>query len=571
MLSIRDSAVMKSVRFGGPVTDAIKEKDRGHDDNYKLILQKIQNPLTKSEDLIEVLQQFREVVHVIDKSKEDFVVDLTAAKWATREKEVIELYFNVLVDLASANSIHIIQILKCLFKHFIPESIFIKNTTLGTPREEIFELTHATLQKIFTLIPMAISFVMPLLSMKYPFITKDLDDLECNMKNLLRMTKYALSLRKHILELVACKTLKLDLTCTREAIQKKNMDRDEVMFEMDMEKTGDGGFVEKLDALLNIVLQFVQKTCFENGELASIADTIFDEMLYVFCKVILPVHDCSHVQFVIFYMCSFKVDYRRKFSSLLWEIAQDHNSAVLKRQIALCYIASFHARAKFVEVEDVLKIIKSLSQWIHSYISTRELAGCYGNGLHNAYRHGVFYAACQALFYIIIFRVKDIMNLSDGFEAMRKIQIERIITSQMNPLRFCINTVVDLFSSLMREHQIAYCDTIIEKNNRQCLPISGDNATIGTVNPLDSFFPFDPYILKLSAHLFDDIYQQWEGRIPDVDDKCNSDDSDNELMDVTAGSPDLFCDKSQSKSIDDISSKVFGISPGFSLVTPSPY
>lgn len=575
MVSITEPTAMKSVRFSGPVSDAMKEKEQGKDGNYELVLQKIKNPFTKSEDLLDVLQQFREVVHVIDKSKVDFVVGLTAAKWALREKEVIQSYFNVLVNLASANSIHVVLILKCLFKHFVPRYFYSKNDSLLTPRDEIFELTHATFRRIFTLIPMSISLAKPLLSMTYPFMTKDIDDLECNMKNLFKMTEYAPSLRRHILELVVSKTLQIDLICTREAIQEKNTDADEVLFEMDMDKPDKNEFVEKLDSKLNIILQYVQNTCFEDGKLTKIADNIFDDMLYVFRKVILPVHDSSHVQFILFYMCSFKVDYQKKFASLLWEIAIDPNSPVLKRQITLCYIASFHARAKFLKLEDALNAINSLSQWIHSYINDRGLSGGYGDGLHNAYRHGVFYAACQTLFYIIIFRVKEIMNLTDGSETMRKIQIERIITSQLNPLNFCINTVVDLFSSSMRQHQIALCDTIVKKNNRQYLPISGDPATRGSINPLDSFFPFDPYILKLSMHLFKDIYQPWDGPAPNVeesddDDDDNNEDSDDELMELTVGSPDPFSDKNQLKGID-ISSKVFGISPGFSLITASPY
>lgn len=45
-----------------------------------------------------------------------------------------------------------------------------------------------------------------------------------------------------------------------------------------------------------------------------------------------------------------------------------------------------------------------------------------------------------------------------------------------------------------------FCYTIIEKNNRVMLPVvrssSGGDCVTTNTNPLDSFFPFDPYLLK---------------------------------------------------------------------------
>lgn len=51
-----------------------------------------------------------------------------------------------------------------------------------------------------------------------------------------------------------------------------------------------------------------------------------------------------------------------------------------------------------------------------------------------------------------------------------------------------------------RKYQVVFCYTIIERNNRHMLPVvrssaAGDCVTTNT-NPLDSFFPFDPYLLK---------------------------------------------------------------------------
>lgn len=58
----------------------------------------------------------------------------------------------------------------------------------------------------------------------------------------------------------------------------------------------------------------------------------------------------------------------------------------------------------------------------------------------------------------------------------------------------------DVVSCVSRKYQLVFCYTIIERNNRQVLPvvrssIGGDCVSTNT-NPLDSVFPFDPYMLK---------------------------------------------------------------------------
>lgn len=45
-------------------------------------------------------------------------------------------------------------------------------------------------------------------------------------------------------------------------------------------------------------------------------------------------------------------------------------------------------------------------------------------------------------------------------------------------------------------YQLAFCDTIIERNNRCRLPIASQNGARGLVEILEPFFPFDPYLLS---------------------------------------------------------------------------
>lgn len=51
-----------------------------------------------------------------------------------------------------------------------------------------------------------------------------------------------------------------------------------------------------------------------------------------------------------------------------------------------------------------------MADWLHAYVSTSE-TNC-GNA--NPNRHLPFYAICQAIFYIFIYRHQEIARLPDG-------------------------------------------------------------------------------------------------------------------------------------------------------------
>jgi RNA polymerase I-specific transcription initiation factor RRN3 len=50
------------------------------------------------------------------------------------------------------------------------------------------------------------------------------------------------------------------------------------------------------------------------------------------------------------------------------------------------------------------------------------------------------------------------------------------------------------------KYQLVFCYTIIERNSRQMLPVirntAGGDLVQTCTNPLDTFFPFDPCVLK---------------------------------------------------------------------------
>ena len=110
------------------------------------------------------------------------------------------------------------------------------------------------------------------------------------------------------------------------------------------------------------------------------------------------------------------------------------------------------------------------------------------------------------------------------------------VACHLNPLRVCLPTIVTNFSAVAKHFQLAYCDTIIHKNSRLHLPevgaITSHTRDSGSAKPilLDTFFPFDPYMLPNSKHFISKYYREYHGNIEVDNEEDISSDEDEETM-----------------------------------------
>ena len=214
-----------------------------------------------------------------------------------------------------------------------------------------------------------------------------------------------------------------------------------------------------------------------------------------------------------------------------WKTLKNPNKAVILRQASVSYLASFLARAKFVDHDVTREQMKKLSEWILGYIDIQD-----GNHtIAEMKKHGAFYSACQALFYIFIYHYKTIFDMPNGLEFAKSLNFIRIVNSRLNPLKFCMETVVSYFARITRLYEVVFCYSIIERNNRNTLANFTFVTNVTTAeNPLEMFFPFDPYLLTKSACYIEPIYLEWRGRMQD-----DSDDEDDleetETLDLSDG------------------------------------
>ena len=81
-------------------------------------------------------------------------------------------------------------------------------------------------------------------------------------------------------------------------------------------------------------------------------------------------------------------------------------------------------------------------------------------------KHGPFYSACQAIFYVFAFRHSDLTSSKERMKRLQGLSWQTIITSGLNPLRVCLPGIVKNFSNFAKNYQLAYCTSIIQRNNR---------------------------------------------------------------------------------------------------------
>uniref|UniRef100_A0A2K5U646 RRN3 homolog, RNA polymerase I transcription factor n=1 Tax=Macaca fascicularis TaxID=9541 RepID=A0A2K5U646_MACFA len=510
-----NSPPRKTVRFGGTVTEVLLKYKKGETNDFELLKNQLLDP------------------------------DIKRLPWLNRSQTVVEEYLAFLGNLVSAQTVFLRPCLSMIASHFVPPRVIIKEGDVDVSDSEDeddnlpanFDTCHRALQIIARYVPSTPWFLMPILVEKFPFVQKSERTLECYVHNLLRISVYFPTLRHEILELIIEKLLKLDVNASRQDIEDAEetatqtcggTDSTEGLFNMDEDeetehdtKAGPARLdqmvhpvAERLDILMSLVLSYMKDVCYVDGKVDnSKTKDLYRDLINIFDKLLLPTHASCHVQFFMFYLCSFKLGFAEAFLEHLWKKLQDPSNPAIVRQAAGNYIGSFLARAKFIPLITVKSCLDLLVNWLHIYLNNQDSGT---KAFCDVALHGPFYSACQAVFYTFVFRHKQLLsgNLKEGLRYLQSLNFERIVMSQLNPLKVCLPSVVNFFAAITNKYQLVFCYTIIERNNRQMLPVirstAGGDSVQTCTNPLDTFFPFDPCVLKRSKKFIDPIYQIWE-------------------------------------------------------------
>ena len=147
-----------------------------------------------------------------------------------------------------------------------------------------------------------------------------------------------------------------------------------------------------------------------------------------------------------------------------------------------------------------------MSTWLHRYLKFQD-----GSNIQADYhKHGAFYSLCQTFFYTFVYHHQTFVESPKGLLFLKTLDFPRVVLSKLNPLRFCLKSVVDMLARITRMYELVFCYSTIEKNNRHQL-FSLQDSQNNKLQSMEHFFPFDPYTLQKSVRYIKPIYHEWKG------------------------------------------------------------
>lgn len=330
-----------------------------------------------------------------------------------------------------------------------------------------------------------------------------------------------------------------------------------------------GEMANKLDSLMLLLFQysahFVKKHSKSQGNPAEAVKELYSVYIRVFESSILVCHKSKFVQYLILYICGLEAKLKssyahasqadddsslyRDFAARLIEIVLDPYRSTVTRQSGACYLASFVSRANFVCPETVCEAVSALLRWAEAYIESLHSTNIHAaDARGQCALHSLFYTVCQAAFYIMCFRGAEACRFfqviadADGVEHVdiSSNRWNKICSHRTTPLRFCLETVRTEFLDLAKLYELVDGSILeklsydedhtskIGKPRKRVVTAIKTAATLekerlrggvgglgrGT-NPLDSFFPFDPYLLRRSHVFVEPFYIHWTGSSED--------------------------------------------------------
>lgn len=532
------------------ITDALEKAKLGKTKDYDLLVQKLADPGIKEVHLQRYLMALTTCVSHLTKQYDTLVGAVLNTRWALCGEKTVEEFIEFLTSLVSAQTYYLRACLNMIVKLFIPSIFRDVQVEKGDSEvsEKIFCNAHEALHAIHQVVPAVPQFLISVLSENFPFVRKPTIFQESYVKNLLQATKYLPSLRANILELIIDNLTKIDVAVPKHELEHHETtpeEEDPMQFEVEMDATniavedsGEGQEVncmgnemaDRLDILMEILFKYIHEVTHIDGEyIVDGGIELFNELLVIFDKVILPTHASCHIQFIMFLLCSFDQYFSNSLLDVCWKKIEEPNTPAIIRQASAAYIASFTARAKYIPISTVQTCLDLIVHWIHCYIDTHD-ASCV---TPDAGKYGPFYSVCQALFYMFVFRHKQLLELEGGLKYIRRLNLDRIVTCRMNPLRVCLPSIVKLFAYITRHYELVFCYTIIEQNNRMMLPVATTASShavrsLSFQNQLDSYFPFDPYLLKRSSKFIKPLYHEWKELEHDADDDDDDEEEDDQ-------------------------------------------
>lgn len=523
------SPSQNKVRFNDLAVESVLEEalESGNLQKFERLLAEVKAEQFDDGEFQQIFVESKRCVHLLNANFGMLVEALLSVRWLARNETSQEVFKGFVIELLVAQNNYTSLAVSKLIELFVACEEDHSGWHKGVPSKEAVDAVspvHDLILRLKEVIPMIFDVILVQLRKQFPYIKRSTHIVCGFLYNTLRMTEHSPMFTEELLDIIFYRLVSIDVNTPRNEIEDTEFpEDDQKIFTMeedlvanDIEEGGDDDkmklpLAETLDCCMEILFSYIEERAMANGGQES--EQMYRLLLKLFDKHILPTHNTHHVQFLMFYFCSFhNSQYAERFIRHLLKQVRNPNVSTPMRQAAVGYVASLLARGKFITMSTLKQTLQEFSDWVHSYLNRSD-------ALHNQSlkAHLVFYSVCQAIFYVVAFRSKQLTASAKNLTFLQTLQLTSIANSLLNPLRVCVPGVAAAFVGVARAHQIAYCNAIMERNERRRMFILFANGAHSTPEDcLDTFFPFDPYLLKKSGKRIEPIFLQYQAAA-DVD------------------------------------------------------
>ncbi|XP_055348034.1 RNA polymerase I-specific transcription initiation factor RRN3-like [Paramacrobiotus metropolitanus] len=499
--------------------------------------------------LSEILVKLQRLCPCLKQEHLAFVNALLACNFFVLSGETFEEFVLFITGLLTAQPFFVDGCLRNWVKRFrsLPPdcTLDLNREKLGTVDEKIriyHNRVHIAIGKAVQLIPLCRPKLMHCIADGFPFRLRGVEEHFLYARNVLSLLDKYPANRSDILTIFLKYLAKLDADASPNELNDLEVDDDEDNEEDEVSTVNwiiEHPTAERLDLVLTLVLEYIEQLSAKRCVIPSDLEHFYRDTLPAFDDIIMMSQGLTHVQYIWFYMASLREQIAEALYQRLRQNILATNKPTVLRQFAVSYMCSFLARSKFVPLRNSIKFVDEMVQWIHKYITDYDRLP-HVPDMEQVHR--LFYVICENIFYLVTFRHEEIFAQSKGIAWFKALNFSRIISSNLNPLRYCKRVIRDLFASVTRNRGVLFCYTVIERNNRMMIFTAAKDAISapGDDNPLNTSFPFEPYVLKRSKRFVTPLYRSYgeviltelpeaetyRGLIADSDDSNQSRDSD---------------------------------------------
>ncbi|XP_050345379.1 RNA polymerase I-specific transcription initiation factor RRN3 [Nymphalis io] len=432
-------------------------------------------------------------VVLLGRELKTFVDALYCVEWANRDESLVEIYSRFVLSLVTAHTYHCPQLMTSLVKLFKADG---ENWDEKPSKEMVSKWSniHMIIAQIVAVVPMTSDLLMQTVIAQFPYYKVGCFANRAYIHNLIWISKYIPSLVEQIMTAIMNKMVDMDANVDRE----KNKVQD-TMFEMEVDEKDN--ISTTLDYCMLEMLNWLEDE----------RDSVLHIMCNVFERIILPTYGIKHVQFLLLYTISINQQCADRVFKNLWIVAAGLHGlgpgALATRRTAASHLAGLLARCVRVQNSRLIQYLKIMTEWCHSYITATQESTV----ADNTKVHGAFHAICHSIFYLVAFKNHYLFMSKESLNFVESLNLPRLVTCTLNPLRTCPPQVTRAFSSVTRSHQVVYCQAIIEKNARLTLQ--------NTIQKYDEWFPYDPYTLPVSGKIIWPLCMEYKDVFKDGDDE----------------------------------------------------